>query len=266
MLASALLRHGPKLLGELTDGLSGWLAEHDYSSVEQLKGSMSQETCGNPRAFERSQYVRALVDYQTGRAWRSSQPRSIEWVAMTSYTQTVSRRLPRGWLHLLAQLGFWLGFYVVYQLARGFADRNVSYRVLERDPRDPDRGLVGHAVRAHSAAGRRLVVDPDHGDHVHLLALPVRRRRPHAALGLFQASRAVRRLPELADRSEPGRPIVLRRRSDGAAATVPGVGVRRHAGPALRASTTSPGSSLSLRTRTRRCRACTRWMRSSSAS
>ena len=45
---------------------------------------------------------------------------------MTSYTQTVSRRLPRGWLHLLAQIGFWLGFYVVYQLARGFADRDVS--------------------------------------------------------------------------------------------------------------------------------------------
>jgi membrane-associated phospholipid phosphatase len=45
---------------------------------------------------------------------------------VTSYTQSVSRRLPRGWLHLLAQIGFWLGFYVVYQLARGFADRDVS--------------------------------------------------------------------------------------------------------------------------------------------
>lgn len=45
---------------------------------------------------------------------------------MTSYAQTVSRWLPRGWLHLLAQIGFWLGFYVVYQLARGIADRDVS--------------------------------------------------------------------------------------------------------------------------------------------
>ena len=45
---------------------------------------------------------------------------------MTSYTQTGSQRLPRGWLHLLAQVGFWLGFYVVYQLARGLADRDVS--------------------------------------------------------------------------------------------------------------------------------------------
>ncbi len=64
MLASALLRRGPELLGELTDGLSAWLTEREYSSVEQLKGSMSQESCGDSRAFERAQYVRAIVDYQ----------------------------------------------------------------------------------------------------------------------------------------------------------------------------------------------------------
>jgi dihydroorotate dehydrogenase (fumarate) len=44
--------------------VTAWLAEREYSSVEQLKGSMSQETCGDPRAFERSHYVRAIVDYQ----------------------------------------------------------------------------------------------------------------------------------------------------------------------------------------------------------
>ena len=64
MLASALLRRGPELLGELTDGLSAWLTEREYDSVEQLKGSMSQESCGDSRAFERAQYVRAIVDYQ----------------------------------------------------------------------------------------------------------------------------------------------------------------------------------------------------------
>ena len=64
MPASALLRRGPELLGELTDGLSAWLTEREYSSVEQLKGSMSQESCGDSRAFERAQYVRAIVDYQ----------------------------------------------------------------------------------------------------------------------------------------------------------------------------------------------------------
>ncbi len=64
MLASALLREGPDLLRELTDGLTAWMTEREYDSVEQLKGSMSQESCGDPRAFERAHYVRALVDYQ----------------------------------------------------------------------------------------------------------------------------------------------------------------------------------------------------------
>ena len=45
---------------------------------------------------------------------------------MTSYTHTVSRRLPRGWIHLAAQFAFWLGFYVVYQLVRGVANRDVG--------------------------------------------------------------------------------------------------------------------------------------------
>ena len=35
-----------------------------------------------------------------------------------------ARILPRGWGDFLFQLGLWLGFGVVYQLARGFADRN----------------------------------------------------------------------------------------------------------------------------------------------
>ena len=45
---------------------------------------------------------------------------------VTSYTQTASRRLPRGWLHFAAQLAFWFGFYVLYQLVRGVADRDVG--------------------------------------------------------------------------------------------------------------------------------------------
>ena len=49
---------------------------------------------------------------------------------MTSYTQsesgTETRRLPRGWGHLALNVAFWLGFYVVYQAARGLADRDVT--------------------------------------------------------------------------------------------------------------------------------------------
>ena len=49
---------------------------------------------------------------------------------MTSYTQSETgsdtRRLPRGWRHLALNVGFWLGFYVIYQAARGLADRDVT--------------------------------------------------------------------------------------------------------------------------------------------
>ena len=45
---------------------------------------------------------------------------------MTSYTQSVGRRLPRGWKHLALQISFWLGFYVLYQIVRGLAGRDVA--------------------------------------------------------------------------------------------------------------------------------------------
>jgi membrane-associated phospholipid phosphatase len=47
-------------------------------------------------------------------------------VEMTTYSQSGSRRLPRGWKHLTLNILFWLGFYVVYQIARGLADRDVT--------------------------------------------------------------------------------------------------------------------------------------------
>ena len=34
------------------------MEEHEYSSVAQLKGSMSQKNCSEPSAFERAQYMR----------------------------------------------------------------------------------------------------------------------------------------------------------------------------------------------------------------
>lgn len=43
---------------------------------------------------------------------------------MSSFADT-SRRLPRGWAHLALQFVIWMGFYVVYQVARGAADRSV---------------------------------------------------------------------------------------------------------------------------------------------
>jgi membrane-associated phospholipid phosphatase len=45
---------------------------------------------------------------------------------MSSLVAQTSRRLPRGWAHLAFQFAIWMGFYVVYQVARGAADRSVA--------------------------------------------------------------------------------------------------------------------------------------------
>ncbi len=65
MMASALLRHGHEHLGTMVEGLRGWLTEHDYTSVTQAKGSLSQESSPDPSAFERSNYMKTLVEYST---------------------------------------------------------------------------------------------------------------------------------------------------------------------------------------------------------
>lgn len=63
MVASAPLRRGPRVVGEILDGLRSWMEEREYVSVEQLKGSLSQASCPDPAAFERGNYMRALVSY-----------------------------------------------------------------------------------------------------------------------------------------------------------------------------------------------------------
>ena len=65
MMASALLRNGPEYVTGVLRGLEAWLEEHEYDSVEQMRGSMRQEASPNPGAFERSQYMRALTRYSS---------------------------------------------------------------------------------------------------------------------------------------------------------------------------------------------------------
>jgi dihydroorotate dehydrogenase (fumarate) len=75
MMCSALLRHGIGHIGKLEAGLRHWMEKHDYESVANLKGNLSQMRCPDPGAFERAQYQNAVKGIQnvvlTGReAWR----------------------------------------------------------------------------------------------------------------------------------------------------------------------------------------------------
>lgn len=75
MLCSTLLRNGISHLRYIEQGLLEWMEKHEYESVHQMKGSMSQLRCSDPAAFERAQYMRAVKSVQhvlvTSReAWR----------------------------------------------------------------------------------------------------------------------------------------------------------------------------------------------------
>ncbi len=63
MLCSALLRHGPQHLSVIEREMCAWMEQHEYESVTQLKGSLSQKNCEDPSSFERAQYMRALSTY-----------------------------------------------------------------------------------------------------------------------------------------------------------------------------------------------------------
>jgi dihydroorotate dehydrogenase (fumarate) len=64
MTCSALMRHGVNHLRHMERGLRDWMNEHEYESVEQMRGSMSQVKCPDPEAFERAQYMRAVKGMQ----------------------------------------------------------------------------------------------------------------------------------------------------------------------------------------------------------
>lgn len=64
MLCSSLMRHGVNHLRHVERELREWMEEHEYESVAQMQGSMSQLRCPDPGAFERAQYMRAVKGMQ----------------------------------------------------------------------------------------------------------------------------------------------------------------------------------------------------------
>jgi dihydroorotate dehydrogenase (fumarate) len=64
MLCSALLRYGVGHLRHVEEGVVEWMEKHEYESVQQMQGSMSQLRCPDPGAFERAQYMRAVKGLQ----------------------------------------------------------------------------------------------------------------------------------------------------------------------------------------------------------
>jgi dihydroorotate dehydrogenase (fumarate) len=63
MLCSVLLRRGIDHIRVIEREMREWMEEHEYESVDQIKGIMSQKNCPDPTVFERAQYMRALSTY-----------------------------------------------------------------------------------------------------------------------------------------------------------------------------------------------------------
>ena len=63
MLCSTLLKNGLGRMKQIEEELVKWMEDHEYTSVSQMKGSMSQKSCPHPSAFERANYMKALKSY-----------------------------------------------------------------------------------------------------------------------------------------------------------------------------------------------------------
>ncbi|MFH0952825.1 MAG: dihydroorotate dehydrogenase-like protein [Verrucomicrobiota bacterium] len=64
MSTSALLKKGVSHITTLLENLDNWMEEHEYASVKQMKGAMSQKSVADPAAFERANYIKILEKYK----------------------------------------------------------------------------------------------------------------------------------------------------------------------------------------------------------
>ena len=62
-MVSVLLRQGPGHFSELLRFLDRWLEEHEYTGLDQLRGSLNLRTCPDPSAFERANYLKILQSW-----------------------------------------------------------------------------------------------------------------------------------------------------------------------------------------------------------
>ena len=64
MMASKLLYSGVDCVSNILAELQTWMEEHEYTSIKQMQGSMSQKSVAEPSAFERANYMKVLSSYR----------------------------------------------------------------------------------------------------------------------------------------------------------------------------------------------------------
>ncbi|OAB63542.1 dihydroorotate dehydrogenase [Leptolyngbya valderiana BDU 20041] len=63
-ICSVLLRHGIEYIRTLEREIQHWMDEHEYESIQQMQGSMSQMYCPDKSAYERAQYMKAVTSHE----------------------------------------------------------------------------------------------------------------------------------------------------------------------------------------------------------
>lgn len=63
MMTSALLKNGIEHLKTVREGIEAWMEKHEYASIRQMQGSMSQKSVAEPAAFVRANYMKVLRSY-----------------------------------------------------------------------------------------------------------------------------------------------------------------------------------------------------------
>lgn len=69
-LCSVLLKAGPEVIGTILEDMGCWMTEKEYTSVQQLQGSLSYRNAANPEGYERANYMDVLDSYTSSRGVR----------------------------------------------------------------------------------------------------------------------------------------------------------------------------------------------------
>ena len=63
MTTSSLLLHGARHVADITEQLQAWMRDHDYQTLEELRGAVSRDASVDPAAFERANYIGNITSY-----------------------------------------------------------------------------------------------------------------------------------------------------------------------------------------------------------
>lgn len=63
-MVSALLLNGPSYISQVEQRIIAWMQEHEYTSLDELRGSMSLTRCPDATAYKRANYMRTLLSWR----------------------------------------------------------------------------------------------------------------------------------------------------------------------------------------------------------